>query len=245
MEPIKKQGTSTVIPDEKIIMSGPLTHEQMQAGADKRVHLITKEFSEGFAFLEGYPRSVSVFGSARVAENDPYYKKAVSLTHRIASELQYSVITGGGPGIMEAANRGAFEAKGNSIGITIRLPHEQVTNPYLTDKIALTYFFARKVCLSFSAEAYIFFPGGFGTLDEFFEILTLVQTEKISSVPIILVGADYWKPLEKFILEGPLKHQMISETDPGLFVIEDNEDKILEIIRNAPTRDWVEYQHGA
>ncbi len=229
--------------NSNMVVYGPLTRKQLQESALMRVHLITKEFSEGFSFLENYPRSVSVFGSSLVTEKNTYYKKAVSLTKRIASELQYAVITGGGPGIMEAANRGAFLAKGNSIGITINLPHEQTTNIYLTDHIALTYFFARKVCLSFSAEAYIFFPGGYGTLDELFEILTLVQTGKISPIPIILVGSKYWNKFRKFIKKAPLRNGMIDKTDPDLFTIVDDEDEILEIIRKAPIRNGIEYTH--
>lgn len=221
----------------------PLTRAQMHESAKKRVHLINQEFTEGFEFLEDHPRSVTVFGSSRTQPHDPYYDKAVSLGKKIASELGYSIITGGGPGIMEAVNRGAFEAQGNSVGITIKLPHEQKTNGFLTDEISLTYFFTRKVFLSFSAEAYIFFPGGFGTLDEFFEILTLVQTKKIESVPIILFGSEYWKPLERFITEQILSRKMIDVDDVSLFTISDNEDEIVEIIRKAPVRLGIEYKH--
>ena len=138
---------------------------------------------------------------------------------------------------MEAANRGAYEAEGTSLGITIKLPREQTTNPYLTDRIALQYFFARKVCLSFSAEVFIFFPGGYGTLDELFEILTLVQTRKIRPIPIVLVCSEFWKPFEKFLYENILSLGMIDDSDLSLFTIEDNEDKILDLIRNAPERN--------
>lgn len=230
--------------DKEIRVAGPLTREQMDESANKRVNIITEEFSRGFKFLENYPQSVTFFGSARSQQNDPYYQQARSLGKKIAGDLKYSVITGGGPGIMEAANRGAFEAEGKSVGITIKLPHEQVTNPYINGEMALTYFFARKVCLSFSAEAYIFFPGGFGTLDELFEIITLVQTEKIQSVPIILVGTEYWKPLESFIKDQVLSRKFIDEDDASIFTITDNEDEIIEIIRNAPIRNGVEYKHA-
>ncbi|MEK7390685.1 MAG: TIGR00730 family Rossman fold protein [Patescibacteria group bacterium] len=216
----------------------------MNESAKKRVDLISKEFSEGFEFLENYPRSVTVFGSSQATEKDIYYQKALSLCKRIAGELKYSVITGGGPGIMEAANRGAFEAQGQSVGITIKLPREQATNSYITDKIALTYFFVRKVCLSFSAEAYIFFPGGFGTLDELFEILTLVQARKIEPVPLILVGSEYWRPLETFIRNELLDRKMIDPGDMTLFTIHDDENKILEIIKKVPVKNGVEYNHS-
>ncbi len=239
----KRDTPGTEENDKKILVAGSLSQEQVHDSATRRVELITKEFSEGFEFLEDYPKTVTVFGSSMITENSPFYEMARSLCKKIAG-IDYSVITGGGPGIMEAANRGAFEAHGRSLGITIKLPHEQTTNSYVTDKIALTYFFARKVCLSFSAEAYIFFPGGFGTLDEFFEILTLVQTKKVESVPIILVGSEYWRPLEKFILNEVLSRGMIDSEDMNLFFIEDNEQKILDIIQKSPIRNGVKYDHS-
>lgn len=215
----------------------PMSRADMHARALERIDRISTEFKDGFEFLENYPKSVTFFGSSLVNENNEFYKKAQSLASRISSELKCAVVTGGGPGIMEAANRGAYEAEGISLGITIKLPREQTTNPYLTDKIALQYFFARKVCLSFSAEVFIFFPGGYGTLDELFEILTLVQTRKIRSIPIILVCSEYWKPFEKFLYENILNRNMIDDSDLSLFTIEDNEEKILDLIRNAPERN--------
>jgi len=204
----------------------------------ERVQIIKKEFEEGFKFLGNNPLSVSVFGSSRFKENNVFYEHARKLGGKIASELKYSVSTGGGPGIMEAANRGAFEAGGTSLGLTIHLPREQHTNEYLTDKIEFYYFFSRKVCLSFSAEAYVFYPGGFGTLDEFFEIITLVQTQKISSVPIILVGKKYWKKFDKIIKKHlSEKFQTISPEDSKLYTITDDFDQIIEIIKKAPQRD--------
>lgn len=225
------------------IVFGPLTRHQIHQAARERIHIITREFSDGFAFLEKFPRSVTVFGSSRVTERDPFYEKARTICHRIAGELGYAVTTGGGPGIMEAANRGAFEANGTSVGITIKLPHEQVTNSYINHKIDLSYFFARKVCLSFSAEAYLFFPGGFGTLDELFEILTLVQTQKIVTVPVVLVGSKYWKPLESFIRNTLFQKAMVEKKDLSLFMIEDDDEKILDIVRLAPVRNGLEYNH--
>jgi uncharacterized protein (TIGR00730 family) len=179
---------------------------------------------------------VTFFGSARTDENDSNYRKARSLANRIVKELNYAILTGGGPGIMEAGNRGAHEAGGKSAGLTIELPHEQLSNKYLTDEIRFHYFFSRKVCLSFAAEAYVFFPGGFGTLDEFSEILTLVQTGKIERVPIILVGRAYWKNLEHFFKESMIQNKMIEEDDLSLFTITDDEDEIIDIIKNAPIR---------
>jgi len=139
---------------------------------------------------------------------------------------------------MEAANKGAHDAGGQSIGFTIKLPHEQKDNPYLTGKLDFNFFFSRKTMMWFAAEAYLFFPGGFGTFDELFEVLTLVQTGKIEKVPIILVGEEYWKPLNTLIQEDMLSHHYtISAEDTDLYTITDDEDKILEIIKNAPIRN--------
>ena len=147
---------------------------------------------------------------------------------------------------MEAANRGACEMTGTSIGLTIELPNEQVMNPYVTSHIGFYYFFSRKVCLSFAAEAYIFFPGGFGTLDEFFEIITLVQTKKIDPLPaIVLFGEEYWKPLIGFIKNEMLEHKFIDSEDIELFTITDNEEKIIDIVKNAPLREDLPYNKGA
>lgn len=212
----------------------PITFAEMSGLAFERVSLISKEFANGFEFLKDYPRSVTIFGSTRVKKSDQYYKKALKLGERIAKELKYSVATGGGPGIMEAANRGAYEAGGNSIGLLIELPDEQPINEYLTNKLLFHHFFVRKVCLAFSAEAYVFFPGGFGTLDEFSEILTLVQTSKINRVPIVLVGVEYWRPLMGFFEEKMLAENMIVKDDLSLFVLTDDEDEIMETIKNTP-----------
>ncbi|MEK9185115.1 MAG: TIGR00730 family Rossman fold protein, partial [Patescibacteria group bacterium] len=183
----------------------PFTIDDFDKAAKKRIAEIDDEFRRGFSFIKNYKKSVSFFGSARADESSDNYKFAYKLAKRISEELKYAVVTGGGPGIMEAGNRGAYDANGDSLGITIKLPNEQATNKYVQKSEDFYYFFVRKVLLSFSAEAYIFFPGGFGTLDEFFEILTLVQTHKIPSVPIILVGKEFWTPLEdyfkKYILE--------------------------------------------
>jgi hypothetical protein len=217
----------------------------MSEASKKRVALIAKEFTGGFEFVKNYPRSVTFFGSARTKSGESYYEKARALAGRIVQELHYSVITGGGPGVMEGANKGAYEAGGNSLGLTIELPREQMTNSYLTDREDFHYFFSRKVCLSFSAEAYIFFPGGFGTLDEFLEILTLVQTNKIPKAPIMLVGSFFWDPLEQFFKEIILKNNMIEEKDLSLYTITDNEDEILKIIKEAPIRLGLKYDEDS
>ena len=206
-------------------------------GDGVRLEKIEKEFKAGFDFLKKFKKTVSIYGSARFTEENIHYKAARRLAGRISKELGCAVVSGGGRGIMEAANRGAFEAGGTSIGLNITLPHEQIKNDYLTDTMEFYYFFIRKVMLSFSAEAYIFFPGGFGTLDEFFEIATLVQTKKITEVPIILVGKDYWAPIADMIEENLYQvHKAIDKNDLKLFTITDDENEILEIVKNAPMR---------
>lgn len=224
------------LPDKDLPIK-PLSKKEIHLTAKERISLITKEFTKGFEFLENYPKSVTFFGSARFDENNEYYDKARKISAKITKELGYSIISGGGPGIMEASNRGAFENGGESIGLTIELPNEQVINPYVKKQMEFYYFFSRKVCLSFAAEAYLFFPGGFGTMDEFYEILTLVQTHKIHPVPIILVGSDFWKKIENLMREEMLAKKMIDENDLTLYTITDDEDKIIEIIKNAPIRN--------
>lgn len=204
-----------------------------------RVGRINKEFLKGFSFLKEHPKSVTFFGSARFEEGHPYYERARELGRKV-SELGYDVITGGGPGIMQGGNKGAHESDGpgKSLGVNIELPFEQVLNPYVDDSESFYYFFARKVILTFSAEAYVYFPGGFGTMDEFFEILTLVQTRKIPRVPILLIGREYWEPLNDFI-EKTLRDEFktIDPEDMHLYTIVDTDEEALDIIKNAPLRD--------
>ena len=220
----------------------PLTLIELEKNSKRRASQATEELIKGFAFINSHPKSITFFGSARFDEHHPYYKKARAIAKRISDE-GFAVVTGGGPGVMEAANRGATDGCGescgnkNSLGICIKLPHEQITNPYVTSSTEFKFFFTRKVILTFSAEAYIYFPGGFGTLDEFFEIVTLIQTNKIERIPIILVGDEYWKPLDKFIRKTLYeKYNTINEKDMDLYTVTEDEDKILEIVKNAPLR---------
>lgn len=216
-----------------------LTIEKINENIDTHITDITKEFKAGFEFIKKYPKSVTIFGSARLTDASSHYKDAKRLAERIVTDLGYTVITGGGPGIMEAANSGAKEAGGKSVGLNIVIPHEQHTNPYTNDNITFEYFFTRKTMLNFAAEAYIFFPGGFGTFDELFGILTLVQTRKIPSVPIILFGKDFWNPLKEFITKSMLEqHHVISEDNMNLFVITDSVDNAVRIIKEAPVSAW-------
>lgn len=221
----------------------PLTRQELHSSTIDRLAHITEEFKDGFEFLKKYPKSVTVFGGGHFKEKDPYYISARSLAGKIATELRYAVFTGGGPGIMEAANRGAFEVGGQSLGLTIELERHQVQNKYLTKNIGFHYFFSRKVCLAFSAEAYVFFPGGYGTFDEFFEVITLVQTKKLQRVPVILFGSDFWNPLCKLMEKEMLSRGSISKNDLTLFKITDNENEVIKLIKNSPVRNGMKFSH--
>jgi hypothetical protein len=219
----------------KNMCSQPLTLTDLEAQIKKRVDVVTEELLEGFSFIKDTPKTVTFFGSARTLPTESDYQNAYELSKKIAS-LGDAIVTGGGPGIMEAANKGAFEIDGNSFGLTIQLPHEQKINPYINKIINFRYFFSRKVSLTYAAEAYMYFPGGFGTMDELFEILTLVQTNKIERVPIILFGSHFWNPLESFIQKFLLETGKIDGADMKLFIITDSIDEAVEIIKNAPIR---------
>lgn len=225
----------------EVVKTITLTKSEMHKVAAERVAEIAREFTAGFEFLEDYPKSVTFFGSTKVREGDPYYESARALSVRLVKELGYSIVSGGGPGIMEAADRGAYEAGGNSIGLLIKLPNGQPTNPYIKKSISFYYFFARKVSLAFGAEVFIFYPGGFGTLDEFFEIITLIQTQKIPRVPMICVGSKYWNKMKDFMKELMLEKGMIEEGDIDLFTITDDHDEIVEIIKKAPVQGNVPF----
>lgn len=182
-----------------------------------RLTRITEEFAKGFHFLKNYGKSATFFGSARCVAGDMHYEEAKKLASLLSKD-DFAVITGGGPGIMEAANKGAAEAGGQSAGINIEFDHTQNVNPYVRKSISFHYFFARKVMLAFASEVYIFFAGGFGTLDEFFEMTTLVQTRKIDLIPIILVGKEYWSPLLKWIEKDVyLKRKNIDKEDMKIY----------------------------
>ena len=194
-----------------------------------------KELENALRLVASIDRSVTFFGSARLKPNNVHYKQAQRLAGHI-SKLGFAVITGGGPGIMEAANKGAYEAGGASLGLNIELPFEQHLNPYTTNDFDFHYFFTRKVAMAFAAEAYLYFPGGFGTLDELFEMLTLIQTKKVPKVPVVLVGKDFWQPLHAFIEKQLYKdHKAISKSDMKLYHITDDEDEIIRIVKKAPT----------
>ncbi len=201
-----------------------------------RICVVNYELQEGTKLMEKYPKSITIFGSARLPQNHYYSKKASELGEKL-SKLGYAIVTGGGHGIMEAAHHGAHLANGNAIGINIELPHEQTINKYVTESLEFHHFFSRKVILSYSAEAYIYFPGGFGTLDEFFEILTLQQTGKIpSTIPLFLFGSEYWGKLYSFFEHTLIPLGTISPEDLNLFTITDSVDEIVEKLKTLKPR---------
>lgn len=207
-----------------------LIRKKLIDAAEGKLDGVVAEFDSAFEILEKYPHTVTMFGSARLAEEHPSYRQAVAIAERLASE-GYAVVTGGGGGIMEAANRGAYQAGGASIGFNIRLPHEQHLNQFTTEHFTFEHFFARKVCLTLDAHAYIYYAGGYGTMDELFEIMTLIQTGDIPKAPIILVGEDFWRPLADFFKQTLDKtYHTIDPGDVSLFTITDDIDKITEIV---------------
>lgn len=194
-----------------------------------KVFQVMAEFVEGFERLAQIRPSVSIFGSARIPVNHRYY----GLTEQIGYELSragFSVVTGGGPGLMEAANKGAYRGKAPSIGLNIQLPHEQSANPYQDLSLSFRHFFSRKVMFVKYASAYVIMPGGFGTLDEFFEILTLVQTKKSRSIPIILIDQSFWSPLVDWFKDHLVSLGMIAQDDIGLITLADTAQAVLDKI---------------
>jgi uncharacterized protein (TIGR00730 family) len=197
-----------------------------------RVFRIMGEFVQGFEDLAQITNGVAVFGSARTHPDDPVYQAARE-TAALLARSGFAVITGGGPGIMEAANRGAFEAGGMSVGCNIELPHEQGANPYLTLSLKFKYFFVRKMMFVKYSDAFIIFPGGFGTFDELFEALTLIQTRKIRNFPVVLYGSEYWFGLLDWIQGPVLGEGKISEHDLKLLHLADSPAQIVEIISRS------------
>jgi uncharacterized protein (TIGR00730 family) len=207
--------------------------DQMERGESWRLFRIMSEFVEGIEELYRVYPAVSLFGSARVQPEDPVYEKAYTIG-RLLAEAGYAVITGGGPGVMEAANKGAAEAGGKSIGLNIELPFEQGPNPYANITMSFRYFFVRKVMFIKYAQAYIILPGGFGTLDELFEAVTLIQTKKIKPFPVFLVNSEYWTPLVDWIKNTLLAQGRISPGDLDLMrVVDDPEQLVKELKRTV------------
>lgn len=202
------------------------------AGDPWRVFRIMAEFVDGFEMMARVPPGISVFGSSRAGPEHPYYRKARE-AGRLIAEAGFSVITGAGPGLMEAANRGAKEAGGESVGLNIVLPFEQVANPYLTKVINFRYFFVRKVMFVKYACAFLTFPGGYGTLSEFLEALELMQTHKIRPFPLILVGSTFWNGLQAWFTQTLLPEKKIAPNHLNLFQIIDDPDAIVAAVKNS------------
>ena len=200
-----------------------------------RVLRIMGEFVDGFDVLARVGMAVTLFGSARIKEGSPYYDAAREVGRGLA-ERGYAVITGGGPGLMEAANRGANEAGGLSIGCNIELPHEQSPNQYANLSIDFRYFFVRKTMFVKYSEAFVVFPGGFGTLDELFEALTLIQTAKVERFPVVLYGSEYWSGLLDWIRDRLLVEGMVSQSDLDLIQVVDTAEEVCAIATSGPPR---------
>lgn len=220
------EGHSTMPKDRPLLVCKPKKIESW------RVFKIMSEFIEGFDIIRRYGLAATFFGGSRTSVDEDIYKYASELAYKLAKK-GFAVITGGSSGIMQAGNKGAFEAGGASVGLNINLPDVQMYNPYLTEKFGFDHFFVRKVMLTYASEVYVYFPGGFGTLDEFFEIVTLVQSKKIRRVPIILFGKTYWEPLLAYIEKTLYReHGAISEEDMSLYTLVDSVDEAYEYIIN-------------
>jgi uncharacterized protein (TIGR00730 family) len=218
------EGRRTMPNDRPLLVCKPKKIESW------RIFKIMSEFVEGFDIIRRYGLAATIFGSARSSLDDKMYEHAEELAARLAKQ-GFAVITGGSAGIMQAANKGAFEAGGVSVGLNINLPDTQTYNPYLTERFGFDHFFVRKVMLTYASEAYIYFPGGLGTLNEFFEIITLVQTGKIRQMPIVLFGREFWTPLlsfiEKILYE---KYATVDEKDLKLYTLLDSVDETYDYI---------------
>ncbi|VEH80123.1 lysine decarboxylase [Corynebacterium kutscheri] len=200
-----------------------------------RVLRIQGEFVTGFDALAGLPKAVTVFGSARISEGHPYYQLGCEVGKKLA-EAHYAVITGGGPGLMEAANRGAFEAGGLSVGLGIELPFEQGLNEYVDLGLNFRYFFARKTMFLKYSQAFVCIPGGMGTLDELFEVLCMVQTKKVTNFPIVLMGVDFWSGLVDWLRDRLVSEGVINTGDTDLFLVTDSVDEAVEYIKSEHAR---------
>ncbi|HZH34189.1 MAG TPA: TIGR00730 family Rossman fold protein [Pyrinomonadaceae bacterium] len=227
--------------DEKLLQS---PEGDFKPSASWRVFRIMGEFVEGFDELAYVTRGVSIFGSARTNPKDPYYLAAEE-TARLLAEEKFTVITGGGPGIMQAGNKGAFEAGGQSVGCNIELPFEQNPNPYQTKSLSFNYFFVRKMMFIKYSNAFIIFPGGFGTLDELFEALTLIQTKKIRNFPVVLFGSQYWQGMLQWITSTMLKAGNISEADLSLMHLTDSPRDAVDFIIRMQEDFTQEVKNGA
>ncbi len=231
-------GKSTRSAEERRFLEGPRT----RSGEFLRAVRIFREFIHGFRKLHFVGPCVTVFGSARFGEGTWAYDTARAVSSRI-SKLGFTIMTGGGPGVMEAANRGARDAGGRSVGCNIELPMEQQPNPYLDRFVEFRYFFVRKVMLVKYSYAFVVLPGGFGTLDELFEAATLIQTDKIRDFPVVLMGKDYWSPLMEFITGRLLARGAIGAGDERIITLTDSVDEAARVIKDDASRNMELLRH--
>jgi len=214
------------MPEGQYLLDAITMHESW------RLFKILAEFVDGFETLSDIYPCVSIFGSARVRPGEKTYDKTVAIANKLA-ENGFNIMTGGGPGIMEAANKGAKEGGAKSVGVNIHLPLEQECNSFTDIKVEFKYFFVRKVMLVKYAQAYVGMPGGFGTLDEIFEAITLIQTRRIKPFPVVLVGSDYWGPLWEWVKKNPLDRGLVSPEDMDLVTLVDDPDEVAKIIKRT------------
>ncbi len=224
MKPTPKKTTAPICIPRDIVLQAAML----------RLGDINDEVQEGYNIIRKYHKTVTIFGSARTPSDHPDYKKAKEIAGRLASE-GYAVVTGGGHGIMAAANQGASDVGGTSIGFNIALPHEQTLNTYTTESYGFSHFAPRKIAMTLYADAYIYFPGGFGTFDELTEILTLIQTGKTNKAPVILVGTEFWDAFDQLSRNDLLRHGTIAEVDLGLYSITDSTDEVVRFVKANKT----------
>ncbi len=227
---------------EKKAYVDPAAIQQLLNKESWKIFQIMAEFVEGFEQLATISPSVSIFGSARTQPDHPHYQLTETLAFKL-SEAGFSVVSGGGPGIMEAANKGAYRGKSKSIGLNIRLPHEQMGNPYQDIALNYRHFFSRKVMFVKYASAYVVMPGGFGTLDELAEVLTLIQTGKSRRFPIILMVSEFWQPLIGWFKNTLVEAGTIAEKDLDLFQLVDDPDEVVDTIFNFYEKQGFEPSH--
>jgi uncharacterized protein (TIGR00730 family) len=232
-QPNADWGKSTSSPEEELFLEGP----RSRGFELRRAFRIFRELIYGFRALHFVGPCVTVFGSARFSSDHPYYALTRELGARIA-RAQFTVMTGGGPGLMEAANRGAKEARGVSIGCNIVLPKEQKPNPYLDKWVEFRYFFIRKLMLVKYSYGFVAAPGGFGTLDELFEVATLIQTGKIKNFPVVLLGAEYWSPMLEFLRQSVLANAAIEARDIEQILVTDSPSEAVSHIQRSATENF-------
>ncbi|WP_372790254.1 TIGR00730 family Rossman fold protein [Paraconexibacter sp.] len=223
-------------PDEELLRA-ELPTVVTRRTDEERLDLVHEELETGFRALHVVRRAVSMFGSARTPEDHPEYRLAREVARRLG-EQGHTIITGGGPGVMEAGNRGAQDAGALSVGLNIVLPFEQAPNPYQDIALTFNYFFTRKVMFVRFASAFVVFPGGFGTLDELFESLVLIQTDKMGRFPVLLVGSDYWSGLVDWLEEQVAGGAFVSIEDMSLFRVTDDIDEIVDVVGRACADQW-------